>query len=107
MGEVEKQPVDDLGRLLTVAEAAQATGLTRNALDARIHRGSLPVERHGARVFIRIETLYEQGLLRVEPAATVSDLLDRLERQAERIGQQAETITRLELELRRGAPPER
>lgn len=71
---------------MTIAEAAELTGLSRAALEARIRRRTLPAQRIGRRVYLDLVTLYELRLIRLSPGATVSELLERLERQAELIG---------------------
>lgn len=98
--------MDNLGQIgpaVDVAEAAELTGLSKKALRSRIERGTLPaIKRDGKRV-IPVAELRRQGLLvpaeasgevgeGQPPAPTPplrgipSDLLDRLERQAEELG---------------------
>lgn len=81
-------------RLLSVPEAARLTGKSQRSIRSRIERGTLPVERRGRTVLVPLVSLYEQGLITMDAAATVSELLDRLEAQAKRIGE-------LEAELRK------
>jgi excisionase family DNA binding protein len=86
-------------RTVTVAQAAELTGISRTAIEARIGRGTLPATKVGTRVHILLADLYRLNLIRLDPAATVTDLLDRLERQAERIGQLEELLRRLGVAL--------
>jgi excisionase family DNA binding protein len=82
--------------VLSIDEAASLTGLSRRALEGRIARGTLPAEKRGGRVFIDISDLHRLRLVGSSPqeAYVLSELLDRLERQAEEIG-------RLKAELER------
>ena len=93
--------VSQFERTLTISEAARATGMSRAAIEARVHRGSLPAEKVGTRLRIPLVALYEQGLMRQPVAATVSELLDRLAAQAEELGRRQERIAALEAELDR------
>jgi len=88
-------------RTLTIAEVAELTGLTPRAIAARIERGTLPSELRGNRRHIPLVALYEQGLMPMDPGATVADLLDRIERLARRIGELEAENRGLEAELRR------
>jgi excisionase family DNA binding protein len=96
-------------RTLTLAEAADATGLTRKALQRRVDRGSLRSVLIGGLRRVPVSELYRAGLLTetgaVEgderspsseaaaspagrrPALDVGELLDRLERQARELGE--------------------
>lgn len=77
---------------LSLAEAAEATGLTRKALQRRIDRGSLRSVLSGGLRRIPVDELQRAGLLGAAtgvgpaPAPALGDLLDRLERQAEELG---------------------
>ncbi len=83
---------------VTVAEAVALTRLSRKTIEGRIERRTLPAEKRGGRLFVPRAELYRQRLVPVDRATAeeyvVSELLDRLERQAERIGE-------LEAELQR------
>lgn len=97
---------DSLGPSLTVQQAARATGLSAKALRRRIERGSLRSTLAGGLRRIPMSDLLEAGLLvpydersgggdgpSVAPAAASGAVLDagvlleRLERQAEEIGE--------------------
>jgi len=90
---------------LTIREAALATGLSQKAIRRRIERGTLRASLQGGRVRIPAQELFERNLLVADPAEAParaaaaraaarggrprtagSELLERLERQAERIG---------------------
>lgn len=80
---------------LSIADAAQLTGLSKTALRRRVERGTIASVRRDGRVRVLAEGLRRAGLIDTdaeipdaEPAAplTVDDALDRLERQAEEIG---------------------
>jgi excisionase family DNA binding protein len=95
-------------RTLTLAEAAEATGLTRKALQRRVDRGSVRSVLTGGLRRIPVTELYRLGLMRPEEAAGpsapslasgpvapaprgpgpgIGELLDRLERQAQELGE--------------------
>lgn len=78
-------------KLVTIDEAVTITGMSRRALEGRIARGSLPAERRGRRILIDRTELERQRLIPQRPDASkdavVAELLDRLERQAEEIGE--------------------
>lgn len=57
------------------------------ALAQRIARGSLPSEKQGNRRVVALADLYAAGLIGLDPGATVTELLDRLEQAYARIGQ--------------------
>jgi hypothetical protein len=84
--------------LLTIDEAVTVTGMSRRALEGRIARGSLPAERRGKRLYLNLTELDRQRLIPQRPEASkdavIAELLDRLEKQAQRIGE-------LEAELRK------
>ena len=71
---------------MTIAEAARLTGLTNRAIEARIERGTLPAELREGRRRIPLAALYDAGLIAMQPGAVVSELLDRLEAQAQELG---------------------
>jgi excisionase family DNA binding protein len=77
--------------LVTIDEAATITGMSRRALEGRIARGSLPAEKRGRRLLIDRGELERQRLIPQRPEASkdavISELLDRLERQAEEIAE--------------------
>jgi hypothetical protein len=84
---VAKRPVVERERYVTLAEAAELTGKTAKALAARIQRGKLPAEKRGGRVLVPIAALYDAGLIRLPPAATVDAMLDRIEALSRRVGE--------------------
>lgn len=86
---------------VTIAQAAELTGLSETALRRRVERGTLVSVRRGRQRLMVVADLKRAGLIDTDaeipdaepsPPITVEDTLDRLERQAERIG-------RLEAEL--------
>ena len=82
-------------RIVSIAEAARLTGLTKAGIRARVDHGELRAIRRGGLLRISVDELAERGLLDANPHAGEADgeLLDRLESQAEEIG-------RLRAELR-------
>ena len=76
---------------MTIDEAVTLTGMTRRALEGRIARGSLEVERQGRRILIDRRELERQRLIPHRPEASkdavIAELLDRLEKQAAEIGE--------------------
>ena len=90
------------GPSLTIREAALATGLSQKAIRRRIERGTLQAQLHAGRTRIPADELFRRNLLVADPAQAAArreqsvarkrsgsaerDLLERLERQAERIG---------------------
>src|SRR4051812_49481782 len=79
-------------RSVTIAEAAQLTGLSKDAIRSRIERGSLRVSKRGGVRRVPLDELAELGLLSGEDVGdreplTTDQLLDRLERQAWQIGE--------------------
>ena len=95
-------------RTLTLAEAAEATGLTRKALQRRVDRGSVRSVLTGGLRRIPVTELYRLGLMQPEdpvassappaaagppppapraPGPAIGELLDRLERQAQELGE--------------------
>jgi excisionase family DNA binding protein len=88
-----------MSRTLTIDEAATLTGHSRRAIAARIERGTLKGEKVGKLWRVDLAELVRAGLVPLDPPGHVTDLLDRLEAQAKRIGE-------LEAENRRlrGAP---
>ena len=96
-------------RTVTIAEAARLTGLSKEAIRARIERGSLRVHKRGGVRRVPLDELAELGLLAggedigERTPLTTEQLLDRIERQAETIGAlraENETLTR-DLEIER------
>jgi hypothetical protein len=83
-----------LSRWVTIDQAAELTGLSRRAIEGRVERGTVESKVERGRRLIALVSLYERGLIPLSPGKTVGELLDRLERQAERIGE-------LEAELHR------
>ena len=75
-------------RIVSIAEAARLTGLSKGMIRARVERGELRAIRRAGLPRISVDELAERGLLDMHPG----DLLDRLEEQASEIG-------RLRLEL--------
>jgi excisionase family DNA binding protein len=80
--------------VVTIAEASRLTGLPKDAIRGRVDRGELRAVRRGGLRRISVDELAERGLL--EPAAVTNlaadvvgnatELIDRVERQAEEIG---------------------
>ena len=100
-------------RTVTIAEAASLTGLSKDAIRARIERGSLRVTKRGGVRRVPLDELAELGLLAGgediggHTPLTTDQLLDRLERQAEQIGAlraENEALTR-DLEIARSKQP--
>lgn len=80
--------MSEVPRHLSITQAAEVAGTSRRAIEARVERGTLRSERQGRHVVIPLAAMYEAGLLQApEGAVTVDGLLDRLERQAETIGE--------------------
>jgi excisionase family DNA binding protein len=79
-------------RTVTIAEAAKLTGLSKEAIRARIDRGTLRVSKRGGVRRVPLDELAELGMLAGgedvgdHSPLTTDQLLDRLERQAETIG---------------------
>ncbi len=104
-------------RTVTIAEAARLTGLSKEAIRARIERGSLRVSKRGGVRRVPLDELAELGLLAggedigENSPLTTDQLLDRIERQAEQIGAlraENESLTRdLEAERQRRERAER
>jgi excisionase family DNA binding protein len=83
-------------RIVSIAEAARLTGLSKAAIRARVDHGELRAIRRGGLRRISVDELAERGLLDANPHGgdvPDGDLLDRLQSQAEEIG-------RLRVELR-------
>ena len=83
-------------RIVSIAEAARLTGLTKAGIRARVDHGELRAIRRGGLRRISVDELAECGLLDANPHAVGeadAELLARLESQAEEIG-------RLRAELR-------
>jgi hypothetical protein len=96
-------------RSVTIAEAAELTGLSKEAIRSRIERGSLRVSKRAGVRRVPLDELAELGLLAGgedvgdRSPLTTDQLLDRLERQAEQIGAlraENEALTR-DLEIER------
>src|SRR4051812_26734186 len=104
-------------RSVTIAEAARLTGLSKEAIRSRIDRGSLRASKKAGVRRVPLDELAELGLLAGgedvgdRSPLTVDQLLDRLERQAEQIGElraENESLTRdLEIERLRRERAER
>lgn len=93
---------------ITIAQAADLTGLTKTALRGRVERGTLRSVTRGNRRRVFVADLRKAGLIDTDaeipgaddpPPLTVEDVLDRLERQAEEIGQLRAERDRLASEL--------
>jgi DNA-binding transcriptional MerR regulator len=80
-------------RELSLKDVSDLTGLSIDAVRRRVDRGSIPSAKRGGRRFVQLADLYDLGLVRIDAGATVRDLLDRLERQAERIGRLTQALT--------------
>ena len=76
-------------RSVTISEAARLTGLPKSAIRGRVERGELRAVRRGGLRRISMDELAERGLLEAAQderhAEPVSELLNRLERQADEI----------------------
>ncbi len=83
-GKIRAVPAES-ERLVSISEAAELTGLSAKALRGRVDRGSLASVKRGGRRLIHLSDLQRHGLVR--SAVTERELLDRLERQAETIGE--------------------
>jgi excisionase family DNA binding protein len=104
-------------RSVTISEAARLTGLSKEAIRARIDHGSLRATKRAGVHRVALDELAELGLLAGgedvgdRSPLTVDQLLDRLERQAEQIGAlraENESLTRdLEIERLRRERAER
>jgi excisionase family DNA binding protein len=104
-------------RSVTIAEAARLTGLSKEAIRSRIDRGTLRASKRAGVRRVPLDELAELGLLAGgedvgdRSPLTVDQLLDRLERQAEQIGElraENESLTRdLEVERLRRERAER
>jgi hypothetical protein len=82
-------------RTVSISEAAALTGKSRTAIASRVDRGSLPSVLQGSRRRIPLAALYGAGLISMRPGRTIDELLDRLERQAQRIGELEAEVERL------------
>lgn len=78
---------------MTIAEAAQLTGLSEQAIRRRIERGVLPAEVVGRKRRLALADLQRAGLLREAAAVPIPDdreevgeLLDRIERTTDELG---------------------
>lgn len=84
---------------MTIDEAVTLTAMSRRALEGRIARGTLPAEKRGGRIFIDRADLERQRLIpqRADASkdAVISELLDRLERQADEIAQLRAEVKKL------------
>jgi Helix-turn-helix domain len=84
---------------MTIDEAVALTSMSRRALEGRIARGTLPAEKRGGRVFVDRADLERLRLIpqRADASkdAVISELLDRLERQAEEIATLKAEVRRL------------
>ena len=87
---------DVANRIVSIAEAARLTGLSKAAIRARVDHGELRAIRRGGLRRISVDELAERGLLDANPHGgdePDTEVLDRLQAQAEEIG-------RLRVELR-------
>jgi excisionase family DNA binding protein len=105
----------DASREVTVAEAAELTGLTKRAIARRIERGGLPAQRkQNGRRYVRIRDLAEAGLLdlaagkpppwradQVDPKAVARELVQTLIRQGIELNELRLQLEALEDESRR------
>jgi len=85
---------DVSGRVVSIAEASRLTGLPKAAIRGRVERGELRAIRRGGLRRISVDELAELGLLDApgdpdgdgDRADIGTELLDRLQSQAEEIG---------------------
>jgi DNA-binding transcriptional MerR regulator len=78
----DTEAVADVKRSLTIAEAADVTGLSKQALRRRIERGSLPhSSRNGVR-YVKARDLAEAGLLDLNTGAPPTLRIDQIDTQA-------------------------
>lgn len=91
---------------VTIAEAAELTGVSKTVLRGRIQRGTLKAVKRGELRRIPVAELRRVGLLASDAVVpgestplTTDELVDRIERQARRIGQLEAETARLEREL--------
>ena len=96
-------------RIVSIAEAARLTGLSKAAIRARVDHGELRAIRRGGLLRISVDELAERGLLDANAhggGEPDGDLLDRLQSQAEEIGRLRAELrlaqARLERSYRRG-----
>jgi hypothetical protein len=83
----ETDAVPEVPREVPVADVMRLTGLSRGAIEARLQRGTIKARKVGGRWRFDLVDLYERGLVvGATVGATVAELLDRLEAQAEEIG---------------------
>ena len=97
-------------RIVSIAEAARLTGLTKAAIRARVEHGELRAIRRGGLRRISVDELAERGLLEANAhggGEPDGHLLDRLQSQAEEIGRLRAELrlaqAKLEREHRRAA----
>jgi excisionase family DNA binding protein len=77
-------------RIVSIAEAARLTGLSKASIRSRLEHGELRAIRRGGLRRISVDELAERGLLDGAMGGAApsppAELLDRLESQAEEIG---------------------
>ncbi len=95
-------------RRTTVAEAAEALGISVEAVRGRIRRGTLPVEREGGKVYVLLEPGVEDRTTTDQPRTTTErpdDLTDALiaslEGQIEDLREQVRSERQAHAEARR------
>jgi hypothetical protein len=81
-------------RYVTVVEAARLSGRSKRAIEGRIGRKTLPSIKRRGRRYVALADLYATGLVQLEAGKTVTEMLDRIEELARKVGE-------LEAELRR------
>lgn len=111
----DTQAVPRVNRVLTVAEAAKLTGLSKQALRRRIERGSLPATRKDGLRLVRARDLAEAGLLdpttgkppairreQVDAQAVARELIQTVIRQGIELHDLAQRLEELEANTRAG-----
>lgn len=105
----------DVNGELTIAEAAELTGLTKRAIARRIERGGLPARlKQDGRRYVRVRDLAETGLLdlatgkpppwrseQIDPQALAREVVQTLVRQGIEINELRQRLGALEEESRR------
>jgi hypothetical protein len=99
MGAQPREPPGMVEQTVTIARAAELSGLTRKALQRRVERGELPATVESGRRRIPLAALYRAGLIEGEPPGEGSGVDAALTR-AERLTAAAgEALAQLRAEL--------
>ena len=75
----DRRPTDRPAGRKTVAEAAEAMGISAEAVRGRIRRGTLPVEREGGAVYVLLEPAADDRPTADQPRTTADQPADRTE----------------------------